>query len=357
MRFVRYKSFEDIPLSRTKWDELVSRSDGHTVFQRYFWTRKWWQHFGDNFELYFVAAMEEDTVVGFAALMIDKDGVLRFIADSNSDYLSFIFPENHAASVEGLFSFLKNNSSDWRVIHLRNIRRREDIVDPQISARAVGLAPWNNYSVAAPYLRISDNDQELNKLMSKYSFRRAERYLQAQGDLSFRDLSSQQDAESYWTTFAQQHLSRCEAVGRTSSFEDSRYLPFLRSLLDDPDSFVSFSGLFLRGQPIAFHYGFEFNGVLIWYKPSIDVSIARGSPGVSLILHLIRDARSRNVRELDFTIGDEPFKNRFCSESRMVDEFRIHKTRLSCIIETGYWQIRRAVKRWVQGADSPSIKS
>ena len=140
MKFLRYKSFDDIPLSEAEWDGLVSRSNANTVFQRYGWTRNWWQHFGDDFELYFVAALEEDAVVGFAALMLDTDHVLRFVADSNSDYLDFVFPEDYGAGLEGLLSFLARNSSDWRVIHLRNLRRNKETANLETIARTVGLA-------------------------------------------------------------------------------------------------------------------------------------------------------------------------------------------------------------------------
>ena len=72
----------------------------------------------------------------------------------------------------------------------------------------------------------------------------------------------------------------------------------------------------LDGQPIAFHYGFNYAGSLIWYKPTFDVAQAKHSPGLVMLDHLIGYALDHRLRELDFTLGDEAFKRRFTNHVR-----------------------------------------
>ena len=213
--------------------------------------------------------------------------------------------------------------------------------------------PWNNYSVAAPYLKIDGNTDEVSALLGKYSIRRAERILRDQGTITFEIFTTDERAACFWEIFAQQHIARCHHNDRSSTFSDPRYVLFLKALFesDTEKSRVHFSGLFLDDVPIAFHFGFVSQTRLLWYKPSFDVAIQKGSPGVVLIQNLIRFAQEQSISELDFTIGDEPFKSRFCSQKRIINEYRLHKSRTSYIADSGYWRLRRLLKKLIKSDD------
>jgi CelD/BcsL family acetyltransferase involved in cellulose biosynthesis len=70
--------------------------------------------------------------------------------------------------------------------------------------------------------------------------------------------------------------------------------------------------------PIAYHFGFELDGVLTWYKPSFDPELQQRSPGEVLIKLLLDDALARDLDEFDFTVGSEAFKFRFANLIRQV---------------------------------------
>ena len=78
---------------------------------------------------------------------------------------------------------------------------------------------------------------------------------------------------------------------------------------------------------MAFHFGFEFRGRLYWYKPSFDPGVARLSPGKVLLSYLISDALERGLKELDFTVGAEPFKARYTDTHRINSILRIFNRR------------------------------
>ena len=203
-----------------------------------------------------------------------------------------------------------------------------------------------NYAVAAPYLKLADNENIVRSKVDKYSIRRSHRLLAELGDIRFVTFLRSDEAAEYWHAFAQQHVERCKQVGRHSSFSNPGYLPFLQALFEsDPEgSRVIFSAIFMGTKPIAFHFGYISQGRLLWYKPSFDISIKRGSPGISLICHLIQYAEEHNLTELDFTIGDEAFKDRFCSDKRTVESFRIHRSFRTYAADAGYWWLRNKLK-------------
>ena len=346
-----YDQLTEVPLDEASWDRLVEVADTGGVFLQSFWIRTWWQHFGHSYELFFVTAESDGKVLAFAPLMIDETRTLRFIGDLNSDYLGFAIPPGRVDLLSGLLEILNKSRHLWKVVHLRNIPREtagnSRLVDV---CREKKLMPWNNYSVAAPYLQIEGNAEEVSALLGKYSFRRAERILKDQGNVTFEIFTTDERAACFWEVFAQQHIARCRHDSRSSAFSDPRYVPFLRELFesDTKKSRVQFSGLFLDDVPIAFHFGFVSQRRLLWYKPSFDISIRKGSPGIVLIRNLIRFAQEHGISELDFTIGDEPFKSRFCSQRRIVDEYRLHKSRAAYIADSSYWRLRRWLKQLIK---------
>jgi CelD/BcsL family acetyltransferase involved in cellulose biosynthesis len=140
----------------------------------------------------------------------------------------------------------------------------------------------------------------------------------AHGDVRFRHLSSEGEIQSMLPVFFEQHVRRYRAAGRASLFETPKQQAFywaLAAALHSAD-WLLFSVVEFNGQPIAFHFGFDYFGSIIWYKPSFDVKYAEHSPGLLLTRKLIEDGLARSRREMDFTIGDEPFKDRFANMSR-----------------------------------------
>jgi CelD/BcsL family acetyltransferase involved in cellulose biosynthesis len=79
----------------------------------------------------------------------------------------------------------------------------------------------------------------------------------------------------------------------------------------------------LDGEPAAFHFGFEYDGRLIWYKASFAVELRDCGPGEVLLGKLFEYARSRALLELDFTRGVEPFKLRFANATRQSYALRV----------------------------------
>jgi hypothetical protein len=79
--------------------------------------------------------------------------------------------------------------------------------------------------------------------------------------------------------------------------------------------------------------GFDYDGVITWYKPSFDPEFASRSPGLVLVQHLIRYAVDQGRRELDFTLGGESFKSRFTNSARKTVRIQIFRDPVRYVIE------------------------
>ena len=121
MEIRQYTEFSEIPLDVTDWDRLVDGSRTGSVFLSYYWIKTWWNVFGYQYKLRFLLALENDQVIGFAPLMQDHRGCIRFIGDTNSDYLDFVVPSQKKVILGGFLKLLHECRNDWSSIELKNI--------------------------------------------------------------------------------------------------------------------------------------------------------------------------------------------------------------------------------------------
>ena len=118
-------------------------------------------------------------------------------------------------------------------------------------------------------------------------------------------------------------------VGEPSQFLDPAQRVLFEALVEelDPTRILRFAVLELNDRPIAYHFGFEFDGKFIWYKPSFDVALWDSAPGEVLIRHLLIYCLGAQVREFDFTVGDEAFKYRFANHERQNLEIIFYRSK------------------------------
>ncbi|MGV3659656.1 MAG: GNAT family N-acetyltransferase, partial [Prosthecobacter sp.] len=107
--------------------------------------------------------------------------------------------------------------------------------------------------------------------------------------------------------------------GTPSLFEQEASREFYRGLVMD-DAFwplVDFRLLHAGERLVAAHFGFFHAGRFLWYKPSFDPELGSLGAGEVLLKHLITAAAAEGAQEFDFTRGNEGFKQRFATVTRM----------------------------------------
>ena len=131
--------------------------------------------------------------------------------------------------------------------------------------------------------------------------------------------------------------------------DDSAKLALHRALLE-ADSGAALHVLRLDGRFVAIHVGDVENGRFFMGMQGHDPAEGRNSPGTVLLYEIARELAECGVREIDFTPGGEPWKNRYATATRTavaVEFFRsAAAARLLDTADLG----RAMVKRVLQGA-------
>jgi hypothetical protein len=135
-------------------------------------------------------------------------------------------------------------------------------------------------------------------------------------------------------------------AGDRSLFDDPRHRRFYermsKELLDS--GWLRFTMLRWQGENLAFHLGFLFNRIFTWYKPTFNVDFARYSPGEVLLKKLLEDCIEEDVREFDFTVGNESFKDRFANVKRHNWRLDIIQNRRQSLMQNTQRRLHRHVK-------------
>lgn len=341
-----------IGLDERGWNALVTQSETNTVFQTYQWTRSWLKAFGDQYEQLFVSVADASGIVGVAPLVIEwglaGERVVRFLGDGKADYCD-ILAATHKANVLGaIFDAIFAAHERWDVIALNNIPAQSTTVDLiRAICHRTGYRVLVDDQFQCPTLQIKGHEDSALKIFNKPGLRRRQNYFQRNGRLVFTNLTSAAAAVPYLDRFFSQHVARWSSGKSPSLFLDERNRAFYRELTANiaDQGWLLFSVVEFNDQPIAFHFGFDYNDTVLWYKPSFDVAYASHSPGLVLLRYLIGYAIEQKRHELDFTVGDEPFKSRFTNSKRKTVSLKIFRNRGRFFLECSKRKLIAVMKR------------
>jgi CelD/BcsL family acetyltransferase involved in cellulose biosynthesis len=315
-------------LLRGEWQRLLARSDGCSIFQHHDWLDAWWQAFGEGCELMVLLVRDgHGELQAIAPLMILPErrfGIARRrllmigTANAAADYADLIVARGNARARAAIREWLVAQRHAWTSIELFNVPEHSPTLSLLDGATA-RRRPLVQFAAEAPARQLGDAVAD-RQVLAKKSLRRHLNGFRRDGTLDFIRLRTRSEVEERLEAFFDQHLQRWAGTRTPSLFADPAQRCFYRALVErlDPEGPLNFSVVLFDGKPIAFHFGFEFDGVFVWYKPTFDPALHKRSPGEVLIRCLLEDAIARGLREFDFTVGSEDFKYRFATVVRRV---------------------------------------
>lgn len=355
-------SLSDVGLTADEWNTLAAQSATHSVFQTHEWTLSWLAEFGDEYEPLMVVATDNGQVSGVAPLVTDtREGhrVIRFAGDGRADYCDVLSRRDNPTVVTALIDAILTNDR-WDVIELNNIpedSRTADIVRSHCSRS--GYHVLSNEMYVCPTLLVAGHEEPARAIAEKPSLRRRENYFRRQGRLVCRDLKTEAEVAPYLDRFFEQHIERWSSARTSPSlFVNDRNKAFYRRLTKSlaARGWLLFTVIEFDDEPIAFHFGFDYDSTVTWYKPSFNIKYAPAAPGLVLVQHLIRYAIEQKRAELDFTVGNEPFKRRFTNHERRTisvrvfrDSWRFQRERLRGTVASAIKSIWRVGAASTQG--------
>ncbi|MDC0357505.1 GNAT family N-acetyltransferase [Oligoflexia bacterium] len=325
---------------KDRWNALVDRSETRTVYQTFEWHEAWWHSFGGEHKLHVVLMSKEQELVGIAPLMLTnkrvnglREKVLSFIGAENyaSDYCDFIVASDDPTILQKMLAWQEEHAPAWTQIDLKNLpshSRHRTLLEDYCNQ-----ASWrvdSSIFAETPTRILGNRDDDL-KAANKKSLKRHFNYFKRSGELKFRHCQSEAEILEHLNVFFKQHIERRAETDTPSQFLAANQRAFYERLVPALFSkdWLRFSVLFYNDTPIAFHFGFQFEGSYIWYKPAFDISYFKRSPGEVLLKYLLEYAIEEDLKEFDFTVGGEHFKYRFANKVRTNHRVRIFRRPIS----------------------------
>ena len=193
-----------------------------------------------------------------------------------------------------------------------------------------------------------------SEVARKQMFQRKLRSLQRAGVVSVEHLRTWDSIQPVLDSFADAHAARFHFTGRTSSLATSERRQFLADLARrfGDSGAVTLSVLKLDNRPIAWNYGFRFQGSWFWYQPTFSSEWEEHSPGYCLLAKIIVEAcDSPDLRRVDLGLGDEGYKARFATGFRNTLHATVTQSRALHLREIARYRAAAALKR------SPKVES
>lgn len=322
-------SLDCLGFGEKAWNALAAGSPTKSIFQTYQWVSSWEKIFKGEHEPLYISVGDSSGVMGVAPLMMSRgflnERIIRFLGEGRADYCDFLYAGNTPKVLEAVCQALFAVRDRWDEIRLSSIPAESPTVGLlQDICRRSGYHVLQRQLYPSPVLIIKGHEAEALKILNKATLRRRQNFFQRTGSLAFKTVTGK-DVLPYLDRFFEQHIGRWADTSTPSLFLEERNRAFYRELataMADKE-WLALSIVELNGGPLAMHYGFDYNGKLLWYKPSFDPAHAKHSPGLVLLKYLMEYVLARKLEEFDFTIGNEPFKNRFSNHIRTTMQFQI----------------------------------
>ncbi|MBM3878482.1 MAG: GNAT family N-acetyltransferase [Verrucomicrobia bacterium] len=304
----------DARLTRSRWQRLLPAGPTETVFLTLAWQTAWWECFGRG-DLLWVAAERDGELDGVAPLFCDG-GMIFFTGSGGSDYLDFVGDVGGAGTLAALLDRARAavpGFLGFRFYHVP-VGSPTGRLLGEVAGR-LGLVLFDEGELPAPALDLAKDPGAARTAAEKDNLVRRERWFRRAGELTVEQMRDAAAIGPHLEDFFAQHLARWAGTPYPSLFTDEAQRRFYRRLteLAGAEGWLRFTRVLWEGRPIAFHYGFCYQGSYLWYKPTFDIEWAQRSPGAVLLRQLLLAALAEGAHTFDFGLGDEPFKRRFAS--------------------------------------------
>lgn len=310
-----------------EWDALVAAHHRPQVFYSHAWHAAVDAAYGATRTFCTVVVRDpERRVVGIAPLVRDERGSISFAGLPHADYCDLLVADGvHPAAVWNCVVPALDAAGVGRGLlrHVQeggHLRRALDPSESDHCAPAVAARCAVRQGDPCPTLLVpaEDRDEIIQPILKKKSLKRHEKALARGGELRFERVTDRAAVRAHLDEFFVQHAARRAMAGDQSLFARDETRQFYEELVTrlDPADELHFTVLHCGAGVAAFHLGFERDGCLTWYKPTIDVNLWDHGPGEVLIKRLVEWVRDAELVELDFTRGDEAFKDRFTNHRR-----------------------------------------
>lgn len=321
--------FKDFTSARESWLALETEADFYP-FQSYAWLETWFGTIGAAHGWTpAILLLERADGKGRALLplgAVRRAGFLRlsWMGEGVSDYCGALITPTGSFSAAELLAAARRLAPrlGCRVIDLdRNPAYFPAGPNPLIG-KNFSLLHYKAHSTAVP----DDIEAFLADRFSskeRYNLRRAAKLLAAAGRLEFTVAGNDAGRADLTETMLALKRERYRAIGASDNFADPSFAEFYRAGAARPDLGVHISALYLDGKAIALHWGLRAGLIMYYLMPAFSAGPhERYSPGLVFLREFVVQCGRENLKRIDFTIGDENYKSKWCDRSMDLYRFR-----------------------------------
>ncbi len=311
---------------QTEWQALAADCRTSTVFQTFEWNAAWWKHFGKwGRRLRLVTVRSEDgTLVGLAPLMTSFWYAtplrrLSFLGTGTSDYLDVLAAPGWEHDVaETLYSYLET-AGGWQIADFQQLRvgsfLRERFPPPENRLTVLDVL-----GEACPFLPLPSDWETLLRGLGKKTRANVGYYDRALSKVyavEIGPVTDEAELDGELTRLFDLHARRWNQRWLPGVFAGKRIQAFhrdaARRLL--AKNWLRLFFLRLDGETQASLYCFAYGDRVCYYQGGFEPTLARLSLGTVLTARAMQAAIAEKREVFDFLRGDEPYKEKWTSQS------------------------------------------
>jgi CelD/BcsL family acetyltransferase involved in cellulose biosynthesis len=264
------------------------------------------------------------------------------LGTSQSDVGGFIYRTGDSEVVDSIIDYLSENQSEWDILEVK------EFLQSSLEYSAMKQKFLHNHSSMTDeikqhyYIPLEGTGESYQKSLPKkfrYNLGRAVRLAEEIGPVECKHYTGEYLDRDVIQTIVQ--------INRFSHYPRLYNLPIEQTFLNTLAQQMSHSHwfgvylLFVNKQPVAYEYGFHYNGRFEDWRAGFDTRLASNiSIGKALAMMVIQACYGRQIREIDFLRGDEPYKLEWKPAAREYVNTRIFNRRGISAFAAYQWLVK-----------------
>ena len=351
LRLILHREVPEEDVLKRHWNELVLQMERPQVFYTCEWALALQSAYHGSLKPLLFLGYDGDDLVGVASLCTDLgEQQVRFLAGTTGDYCEFLsHPQRRPEFVEAVFSELRR--LNVRSLVLANLPANSATPGAlRHAAKKYGFHVYIRPAYLCAQVELGSAAQRLElktSVMRKRQLRRCLRAMEREGVVTLAYLRTWAEVKTALGRFVDAQVARFRTSQRISFLDTSERRLFMEELARRLcDAGVMTLTILRTGeQPIAWSFGFQFQGGWFLYQTTFDTRHQENSPGYCLLAKILIEASENNLNVVDLGLGAEAYKEWFANSTRQTLYATVTTSLLGHLREISRYRLASLVKR------------
>lgn len=336
------QSFETL---RPDWDRILSQSQNPDIFLSWEWMFSWWKNIGRHKnELWLLVVRDGERVIGIVPLMRNTKtkALLRLkklenIGNPDCDVAGMITLDAEITAT-AITKYLRANSASWDILELKELPYSNH--ETHILISSIKAAGYKLREAVEKHFYISceENWEEYYSRLSKnlkHNFSRRMRRAGELGEVRYERYAG--DSLSW------EHFETIFEISKRSNFPYLYMAEHQRSFHEDLFAFmqarnwIQIEILTIGGKPVAFQYGFIYDGRYEDWRGGFDKDYEFVAPGKLLMMLSLEARFTTGFKENDFLRGNHAYKTDWLPKTKDFMSLQVFNTQNIKPLLAYYW--------------------